>query len=300
MAESMEDYKEELEASFRKIQEGDIITGTVIDVKEDEVTLDLKYYAQGVIKKEDLSNDPNFQVMEEIHVGDELEATVVSNDDGQGNIRLSKKEANEVLAWEKLNEYKEEETILSVKIAGIVPSGVVAYVEGIRGFIPASQLALSYVEATEEWLGKTVDVRVIDVDEAKKKLVLSAKVILKEKEQEEHNHKIAMLVPGGILEGTVENLMPYGAFIDLGDGISGLVHISQISQKRIGKPSEVLKEGQKVKVKVLNTNDNKVSLSMKALEEEMIDTQQTESVEEYVSNESASTSLGDLLSKLKL
>ncbi|NLK76354.1 MAG: S1 RNA-binding domain-containing protein [Clostridiales bacterium] len=300
MAESMEDYKEELEASFRKIQEGDIITGTVIDVKEDEVTLDLKYYAQGVIKKEDLSNDPNFQVMEEIHVGDELEATVVSNDDGQGNIRLSRKEANEVLAWEKLNEYKEEETILSVKIAGIVPSGVVAYVEGIRGFIPASQLALSYVEATEEWLGKTVDVRVIDVDEAKKKLVLSAKVILKEKEQEEHNHKIAMLVPGSILEGTVENLMPYGAFIDLGDGISGLVHISQISQKRIGKPSEVLKEGQKVKVKVLNTNDNKVSLSMKALEEEMIDTQQTGSVEEYVSNESASTSLGDLLSKLKL
>ena len=296
----MEDYKEELEASFRKIQEGDIITGTVIDVKEDEVTLDLKYYAQGVIKKEDLSNAPNFQVMEEIHVGDELEATVVSNDDGQGNIQLSRKEANEVLAWEKLNEYKEEETILSVKIAGIVPSGVVAYVEGIRGFIPASQLALSYVEATEEWLGKTVDVRVIDVDEAKKKLVLSAKVILKEKEQEEHNHKIAMLVPGSILEGTVENLMPYGAFIDLGDGISGLVHISQISQKRIGKPSEVLKEGQKVKVKVLNTNDNKVSLSMKALEEEMIDTQQTESVEEYVSNESASTSLGDLLSKLKL
>ena len=294
----MEDYKEELEASFRKIQEGDIITGTVIDVKEDEVTLDLKYYAQGVIKKEDLSNDPNFQVMEEIHVGDELEATVVSNDDGQGNIRLSRKEANEVLAWEKLNEYKEEETILSVKIAGIVPSGVVAYVEGIRGFIPASQLALSYVEATEEWLGKTVDVRVIDVDEAKKKLVLSAKVILKEKEQEEHNHKIAMLVPGSILEGTVENLMPYGAFIDLGDGISGLVHISQISQKRIGKPSEVLKEGQKVKVKVLNTNDNKVSLSMKALEEEMIDTQQTESVEEYVSNESASTCLGDFLSLL--
>lgn len=300
MAESMDDYKEELEASFRKIQEGDIITGTVIDVKEDEVTLDLKYYAQGVIEKEDLSNDPNFQVMEEIHMGEELEATVVSKDDGQGNIRLSRKEANEILAWEKLKDYKEQETMLSVKIAGIVPSGVVAYVEGIRGFIPASQLALSYVEATEEWLGKTVDVRVIDVDETKKKLVLSAKAILKEKEQEEHNHKIAMLVPGSILEGTVENLMPYGAFIDLGDGISGLVHISQISQKRIGKPSEVLKEGQKVKVKVLNTNDNKVSLSMKALEEEMVDTQQTESVEEYVSNERASTSLGDLLSKLKL
>lgn len=300
MAETMEDYKEELEASFRKIKEGDIITGTVIDVNEEEVTLDLKYYAQGIIKTGDLSDDPGFQVMEEIHPGDELEATVVSTDDGQGNIRLSRKEANEVLAWEKLKEYQEEETTLSVKIAGIVPSGVVAYVEGIRGFIPASQLALSYVEATEEWLGKTVEVRVINVEESKKKLVLSAKVILKEKEQEEHNHKISMMVPGSILEGTVENLMPYGAFVDLGDGISGLVHISQISQKRIGKPSEVLKEGQKVKVKVLNTNDNKVSLSMKALEEEMVDTQQAGAVEEYISNENASTSLGDLLSKLKL
>lgn len=300
MSETMDDYKDELEASFRKIREGDMITGTVIDVNEEEVTLDLKYYAQGIIKIGDLSNDPGFQVMEEIHPGDELEAAVISTDDGQGNIRLSRKEANEAFAWEKLKEYEEKETTLSVKIAGIVPSGVIAYVEGIRGFIPASQLALYYVEATEEWLGKTVEVRVINVDESKKKLVLSAKILLKEQEQEEHNHKISMMVPGSVLEGTVESLMPYGAFVNLGDGISGLVHISQISQKRIGKPSEVLKEGQKVKVKVLNTNDNKVSLSMKALEEEMVDTEQAEAVDEYASTERASTSLGDLLSKLKL
>lgn len=300
MPETMEDFKEELEASFRRINEGDIISGTVIDVSEEEVTLDLKYYAQGVIKVEDLSNDPGFQVFEEVHPGDVIEATVVKTDDGEGNIQLSKKEANDILAWEKLNTYLEEETELSVKIAGIVPSGVVAYVEGIRGFIPASQLALSYVEATEEWLGREVKVRVITVDESRKKLVLSAKVILKEQEQEAHNHKISMMVPGSILEGTVETLMPYGAFVDLGDGISGLVHISQISQKRIAKPSEVLSVGQKVKVKVLNTNDNKVSLSMKALEEEMVDTDTAENVEEYVSHESASTSLGDLLSKIKL
>ncbi|MFG6382917.1 MAG: S1 RNA-binding domain-containing protein [Lachnospiraceae bacterium] len=300
MAESMEDYKEELEASFRKINEGDIISGTVIGVDEDEVALDLKYYAQGIIKVADLSNDPNFQVMEEVHLGDVIEATVVKMDDGEGNILLSKKEANDILAWEKLNTYMEEQTELSVKIAGIVPSGVVAYVEGIRGFIPASQLALSYVEATEEWLGKEVKVKVITVDESKKKLVLSAKVILKEQQQEEHNRKIARMVPGSILEGTVETLMPYGAFVDLGNGISGLVHISQISQKRISKPSEVLSTGQKVKVKVLNTNDNKVSLSMKALEEEMVDVDKIEEVEEYVSHESASTSLGDLLSKIKL
>lgn len=187
-----------------------------------------------------------------------------------------------------------------MKVAGIVPSGVVAYLEGIRGFIPASQLDLSYVEATEEWLGREVQVRVITVEESKKKLVMSAKVILKEKQQEEHDRKIARMVPGSVLEGTVESLMPYGAFVDLGDGISGLVHISQISQKRIGKPSEVLSVGQKVKVKILNTNDNKVSLSMKALEEEMVDVDKTEKVEEYISHERASTSLGDLLAGIKL
>ena len=300
MAETMEDYKEELEASFRKIKEGDIISGTVIGVSEEYVTLDLKYYAQGIIKVEDLSNDPDFQVMEEVHPGDVIEATVVKMDDGEGNIQLSKKEANDILAWEKLKACQEEGTELSVKVAGIVPSGVVAYVEGIRGFIPASQLALSYVEATEEWLGKEVRVRVITVDESKKKLVLSAKVILKEEQQEEHIRRIASMVPGIVLEGKVESLMPYGAFVDLGDGISGLVHISQISQKRIGKPSEVLSVGQEVKVKVLNTNDNKVSLSMKALEEEMVDVDKPKEVEEYVSHESISTNLGDLLSKIKL
>ena len=244
MAESMEDYKEELEASFREIKEGDIISGVVLGVTEEEVTLDLKYYTQGIIKVEDLSNDPNFQIMEEVHPGDVIKGTVVSLDDGQGNIRLSQKEANDVLAWEKLNTYLEEKTELPVKITGIVPSGVVTYVEGIRGFIPASQLDLSYVEATEDWLGREVQVRVITVEESKKKLVLSAKVILKEKQQEEHDRKIRGMVPGTVLEGTVESLMPYGAFVDLGEGISGLVHISQISQKRIGKPSEVLNVGQ--------------------------------------------------------
>lgn len=300
MAETMEDYKEELEASFRKINEGDIISGTVIGVSEEEVTLDLKYYAQGIIKKEDLSNDPGFEILREVHPGDVIEATVVKTDDGEGNIKLSKKEANDILAWEKLNTYMEEGTALSVKVAGIVPSGVVAYVEGIRGFIPASQLALSYVEATEEWLGREVRVRAITVDESRKKLVLSAKVILKEEEQEEHNRRIAGMVPGTVMEGTVESLMPYGAFVDLGDGISGLVHISHISQRRIGKPSEVLSVGQKVKVKVLNTNDNKVSLSMKALEEEMVDVDRPRQAEEYVSHENASTNLGDLLAKIKL
>lgn len=298
--ESMKDYEKELEASFRKIAGGDIIKGTVIDVNEEEVILDLKYYTQGIIKAENLSNDPDFLAAGRIAVGDEVEATVIRMDDGEGNIELSRKEANDVLAWDRLQALLEEERTVKVRIKESVPSGVVAYLEGIRAFIPASQITSDYVEDTDAWAGKEIEVKVITVDRDKTKLVLSGKAVAREKEADERNHRISMMVPGTVMEGVVERLMPYGAFISLGNGISGLVHISQICQKRIATPQEVLKEGQKVKVKILNTNDNKVSLSMKALEEEMMDTESAEEVEEYVSGESVSTSLGDLLSKLKL
>ena len=297
--ETMDDFKDELEASFRRIKEGDIITGTVIAVSEEEITLDLRYYAQGIIKVEDFSNDSDFAVLEQIHIGDEVEATVVKTDDGQGNILLSRKEANDVLAWEKLQQMMDDGVTVKVRIKESVPSGVVTYLEGIRAFIPASQLALDYVEETDPWIGKEVEAKVITVDKEKEKLVLSAKAVAKEAAIEERNHKISMIVPGIVLEGTVESLMPYGAFVNLGNGLSGLVHISQICERRIKKPSEVLKEGQKVKAKVLNTNDNKISLSMKALEEEMVDTEPVEEIEAYTNTESVGSSLGDLLSKFK-
>ena len=301
MEETMKDYEKELEASFRKIREGDVISGTVIDVNEEEVTLDLKYYTQGIIKAEDMSNDPAFSLLNDVKAGDVIEATVIRMDDGQGNILLSKKEANEVLSWDVLEQMKEEKTDVTVKVSEAVNGGAVAYVEGIRGFIPASQLDLNYGEDPSAYVGKTLKVRVITVDQEKEKLVLSAKEILKEQQKEEHDHKVAMIVPGTILEGTVESLQTYGAFIDLKDGLSGLVHISQICQKRIKKPSEVLKAGDKVKVKVLNTNDGKISLSIKAVAEE----QEASEVEDFdtasfSSNENVGTSLGDLFAKLKL
>lgn len=301
MEETMKDYEKELEASFRKIKEGDVLKGIVIDVNEEEVVLDLKYYTQGIIKAADMSNDPNFSLLNDVKVGDEIEATVVSMDDGQGNILLSKKEANDVLSWDVLTQMMEEKTDVMVKVSEIVNGGVVAYLEGIRGFIPASQLDLSYAEDLEPYQHKSLKVRVMTVDKEKEKLVLSAKEILKEKKKEEHDHKVAMLVPGTVLEGTVESLQPYGAFVDLKDGLSGLVHISQICQRRIKKPSEVLKVGDKVKVKVLNTNDGKISLSMKAVEEE----QAASEVEDFDtasfnSGENVGTSLGDLFAKLKL
>lgn len=297
--ETMMDYERELEASFRKINEGDVISGTVIDVNEEEVTLDLKYYTQGIIKAKDMSADPGFAVLEEVHEGDVIEATVVKMDDGQGNILLSKKEANAVLSWDVLNGYLQEKKDLTVKVSEAVNAGVVAYVEGIRGFIPASQLDMAYVEDVAPYVGKRLTVRVTAVERTKERLILSAKEVLREKEKEAHDHKVAMIVPGTVLEGTVESLQTYGAFVDLKDGLSGLVHISQISQKRIKKPSEVLKVGDKVKVKVLNTNDGKISLSIKAVEEEQEAREREElDTAQFSSDESVGTSLGDLFKNL--
>ena len=298
--ETMKDFERELEASFRKIAVGDIIKGTVIAVNEEEAVLDLRYYTQGIIKAEEMSNDPNFMIQEAIAIDDVIEVTVICMDDGQGNILLSKKEANAVLAWDVLKEYKEQEKKVQVKVNEAVNGGVVAYLEGIRGFIPASQLDMGYVEDVTPYVGKTLAVKVTEVNKENEKLILSAKVILKEAAKEEHDHKVAMIVPGTILEGTVESLQTYGAFIALQDGLSGLVHISQISQKRIKKPSEVLKVGDVVKVKVLNTNDGKISLSIKAVEEER-EAEEMESLEaqEYSSDESVGTSLGDLFKNLK-
>ena len=301
MEESMKDYEKELEASFRKISEGDVISGTVIDVNEEEVTLDLKYYTQGIIKAAELSDDPGFSILDDVRIGDVIEASVVLMDDGQGNILLSKKEANAVLAWDVLAGYMEEKKELNVKVSETVNAGVIAYVEGIRGFIPASQLAISYVEDTKDYLGKKLTVRVITIDREKEKLILSAKEVLKEQAKEERDHKVAMIVPGTVLDGIVESLQSYGAFIDLKNGLTGLVHISQICQKRIKTPSEVLKVGDQAKVKVLNTNEGKISLSIKAVAEDQ-EAQEIENTdtESYSSGESLGTSLGDLFAKLNL
>ena len=262
---TMDDYATELEASFRKVQEGDVLTGTVIGVSETEVTLDLKYYTEGIIRLEDYSEDPSFSIKNDVQLGEEVTATVLRPDDGQGHILLSRKAAAAEMAWKKAAEYLENETVLDVKIGGVVNAGVIAYVEGLRGFIPASKLSLSYVENLEDFLNKEIQVRVITVDPEKKKLVLSAREILREKAAEARRNKISNVEIGLVTEGKVESIQPYGAFIDLGDGLSGLVHVSQISEKRIKSPDVVLKVGDTVKVKVIAVKDGKLSLSMKAL-----------------------------------
>lgn len=203
---TMDDYADELEASFCKVQEGDVLTGTVIGISETEVTLDLKYYTEGIIRLSDYSEDPSFSLRDQVSLGDEVTATVLRTDDGHGHILLSRKAAAAEMAWKKLEQYLEDGTVLDVKVGGVVKAGVIAYVEGIRGFIPASRLSLNYVENLEDWLNKDLQVQVITVDPEKKKLVLSARELLKEKAAEERRAKISNVEVGLVTEGVVESI----------------------------------------------------------------------------------------------
>ena len=207
--------------------------------------------------------------------------------------------------WGKLKEYQAEKTPLTVTVDGVVNKGVICNVENVRGFIPASRLALGHVDDLNEYLSKEIQVIVREVDEAKGRLILSATELLRAKANEERKARIAATAVGSVLDGKVESLQPYGAFVSLGDGISGLVHVSQISHKRVKSPDAVLSVGQEVKVKVIAIKDGKLSLSMKALEdapEAPAERENTGFPKDYKlpKAEEISTNLGSLLKGLKL
>ena len=298
--ESMEDYSKELNSSLRKIYEGDIMEGEVIAFNEHGVILDLSYYATGRVPVEEMSADPSFNIMTDVKVGDRFKAVVKTVDDGKGNILLSKKACEAENSWDKLKQMKEDETVISGTITETVKAGAIMYVEGIRGFIPASRLDVRYVEDTAPYQGKKIQVKIIEVDEERKKLILSAKEIATQAYMEQQAEQVKKLQVGSIVEGTVESLQNYGAFVDLGDGISGLIHISEISHERISHPKAVLRTGQKVNVMIIRTENGKVSLSMKAIEaakEEEVEEEAREYRSEYVPNNPFADLLKDYIKK---
>ena len=171
------------------------------------------------------------------------------------------------LLWQKFKEMMDESTVVTGKITEVNKGGAVMEVEGVRGFIPASKLAIGYVEDTETYLNKTVDAVIVDVDEEAQKLVLSVKDILLEKEREAKKARMESLQVGEVFEGKIASLKDYGAFVDIGDGIQGLLHISQISNERIEKPQDVISIGDTDRVKIIDIDYDKkrISLSMRAL-----------------------------------
>ena len=241
--------------------------------------------------------------MEEAQTMDELKEELDRSLEklGEHDVMSGKVENEEqavnTIAWNRVKEMKDNKETVSVKVGGMVNGGLIAYLEELRAFIPASQISTEYVDNLDEYLGKTMDVRVITADMNRKKLVLSAKVILEEKERAAREEAFNSIKVGDIIDGKVESLQSYGAFVSLKDGVSGLLHISQIANKRLKHPGEVLKEGQEVKVKVTKIADGKISLSKKVLEE-----QSEESTEEsYRLPESKplTNSLAGLLDNIK-
>ncbi|MFI3173322.1 MAG: S1 RNA-binding domain-containing protein [Eubacteriales bacterium] len=199
--------------------------------------------------------------------------------------------------WNRVKEYMENKTKLTLQVEGVVNGGVIVKVEELRGFVPASRLSLSYIENLEDYLLQEIEVRVITVDQANNKLVLSAKEILKEAELKARQATMDNIKVGTVAKGTVESLQNYGAFIRLENGLSGLVHISQISHTRIKFPSDVLKVGEEIEVKIIGVNDGKVSLSIKALQDSEEEVYEEVEIPEA---EAIGTTLGDLFKGITL
>lgn len=265
---TMKDFEHDIEQSFQVLREGDILEVTIIGVSDTEVTVDLDYYTEGIIPLEECSDDPSFSIKKDMVIGETVKAMVLDPENTNGNVLLSMREANNILVWDELKEDLEDGTVFDVKISEAVPSGVIGYVKGIRAFIPASQLALTYVEDTESYIGMTVSAVIITADKKEQRLVLSAKMIEKERALAEKTQRIGRLMTGDIVEGSITRMESYGVFIDIGEGLTGLCHISQITNKFIKSPKEEVKLGQKVKAKIIKIEGDRISLSIKALKED--------------------------------
>ena len=201
--------------------------------------------------------------------------------------------------WQNFVQMMEDKTVFDVKVKEAVKGGLVAFVDDVRAFIPASHISTHYVEKLDDMVGKHLDVMVITADLEKKRLVLSGREVEKARREESRKQKLAQYHGDDVVTGKVESLQPYGAFVELEDGISGLVHVSQISTQRIKHPGVVLKEGQEVKAKVISTDNGKIGLSMRALISEETDKEEHE-VFNYKETGTISTGLGDLLKNIKL
>lgn len=300
---TMADMEAEINASMVNFKEGDMVHGVIAGIENYVVYVDLGTYMQGIILPDQLSDDPGFSMLDDLKPGAEIDAIVIRKDDSNGNLVLSLKQANYINAWREIEEALENGTEYTVKIAESVKGGAVAYLNGIRGFIPTSRLSIARLdnEAKEALVGKTVSVIVAEADADRRKLILSAREAEERKAEEERAEKLSEIHTGMVLKGVVESIKPYGCFVDIGNGLSGLVHISQIANKRIKTPGEVVKQGQEVDVKITEIKDGKISLSMKALQDIMEKNETPEKSEnEYVSGEEASTSMSELLGEISI
>ncbi|NLK98279.1 MAG: 30S ribosomal protein S1 [Epulopiscium sp.] len=278
MAQMMDD----IEKSMKRIHAGDIVKGKVIKVNEDEVLVNIGYMADGIISKEELSDDENIDPRDLLKPDDEIDVVILQVDDGEGNVILSKKQADQVVVWDELNDYLASGTPFEVTVKEVVKGGVVAPIKGIRAFIPASQLSVNYVEDLNAYVGKTLKVKLIELDKESRKVVLSRKEVEKEERELQKKEIWKTLKKGEKRKGVVTRLAKFGAFVDLG-GVDGLIHLSDLSWKRVLDPKEVVAVGDVVEVYVVDFDEKKdrISLALKDIKEDPWN----ESVKKYKVND---------------
>ncbi|MBS5793408.1 MAG: bifunctional 4-hydroxy-3-methylbut-2-enyl diphosphate reductase/30S ribosomal protein S1 [Lachnospirales bacterium] len=257
-------FEEMLNESFKTLHNGSVVKGSVIRVTDNEVFVNLGYKADGVIEKSEFSNDANINLKNEVSVGDEIEVFVIKVNDGDGNVVLSKKRLEMNKGFDELEEAFNNKSILKGKIVDVIKGGLIANINNVRVFVPSSQISNKFVQDLNSFKGKEFDFNIIEFNKSKRRIIAGRRDLVQSMEDEAKAKVYENIKVGDKLEGTVSRIVDFGAFVDLG-GVDGLIHISELSWGRVKKVSDVLREGDKVTVYVLEVDKdkNKISLSLK-------------------------------------
>ena len=255
-------FEEMLQDSFRTISNGEVVTGTVMDVKEDEIIMNIGYKADGIITRSEFTNVPNADLRELVSVGDELEVKVLKVNDGEGQVQLSYRRLQQERSSKLLEAAFNEKLVLTAPVTQVLNGGLSVVFDDTRIFIPASLVSDTYERNLEKYAGQEVEFVLTEFNPRKRRIIGDMKQLILQKKAEMQKELFARIVPGMRVTGTVKNVTDFGAFIDLG-GADGLLHISEMSWGRVENPKKVFKPGQELEVYIKDIQGTKIALSLK-------------------------------------
>ena len=259
-------FEQMLEESLKTIRNGEVVEGTVIDVKPDEIILNIGYKSDGIITRSEYTNEPNVDLTTVVKAGDTLEAKVVKVNDGEGQVLLSYKRLAAEKGSKRLEEAYENKEVLTAKVSQVLAGGVTVVVDETRVFIPASLISDVYEKDLAKFKDQEIEFVITEFDPKKRRVIGNRKTLLVSQKAEAQKALFDKIAEGDVVEGTVKNVTDFGAFIDLG-GVDGLLHISEMSWGRVESPKKVFTVGQTVKVFIKSISETKVALSMKFADE---------------------------------
>ena len=261
-------FDEAINGTIVEFDDGDIVTGTVVKIDKDEVLLDIGFKSEGVIPSRELSIRHDVNPSEVVSLGEVIEALVLTKEDKEGRLVLSKKRAQYERAWGSIEKIKENDGVVSGPVIEVVKGGLIIDI-GLRGFLPASLVELRRVRDLLPYVGKTLETKIIELDKNRNNVVLSRRAWLEETQKDQRENFLANLKPGEVREGVVSSVVNFGAFVDLG-GMDGLVHVSELSWKHVDHPSSVVTVGDRITVQVLEVDyeRERISLSLKATQQD--------------------------------